>query len=292
MTVTHPGRTWSRLRSGAVAVAFVLTLGVLAPAVAGADPSSTPSAAPPVAAVETTTQTCAGYTITAVARPDALSADRPAAPPPSLTVTAPDGSIVVRWQGRLEHDESAHSLDCRDVDADGRPELLYSEDSGGMHCCSTFVLLRLETPATELLRVNLLDAWSFVPSQLDASPALELVAADLRLEYMGDLPYIVTSPFPRIFAFDGERYVDATRSYPASLRADRKKALHALAACAVDSPDGDAVDCQKAVGLRIVALDILLGTGATGISKLPLDAATRQWLQAIRAEVARALATP
>ena len=139
------------------------------------------------------------------------------------------------------------------------------------------------------LRVDLLDAWSFVPTQLDASPALEFVAADLRLTGLGGLPDAETSPFPRIFAFDGDRYVDVTRTYPALLRADRKKALRALAACADRQSAADVAACRKAVGLRIVALDVLLGTGASAISKLPLDAPTRQWLLGKRPEVAKAL---
>jgi hypothetical protein len=290
MDVRLSPRLRPRLRRAAMLVAAVVSLAVLAPVVAAADPSPAPSAVvPPVAVVETTTRACGGYTVTVVSRPDAAVASRPADPAPSLTVTAPDGTVVVRWTGAVASGERATDLSCADVDGDGRQELLYSEYSGGAHCCYTFVLARMTTPADELLRVDLLDAWSFVPTQLDASPALELVAADLRLTALGDLPDAATSPFPRIFAFDGEHYVDATRSYPALLRADRKKALRALTACADRPTAADATTCRRAVGLRIVALDLLLGTGASAISKLPVDAPTRAWLLAQRDAVAAAI---
>jgi hypothetical protein len=283
----------ARVRRGAVLVAAVVSLALLAPVVAAADPSPAPSAVAPTAAVvETTAETCGGYTVTVVSRPDAAVADRPADPPPTLTVTAPDGTVVARWQGDVTKGEKAADLSCADVDADGRPELLYSAYSGGEHCCYTFVLVRMATPAPELLHVDLLDAWSFVPTQVDASAALEFVAADLRLTGLGDLPDAATSPFPRIFAFDGEKYVDATRTYAALLRADRKKAVRALAACVGRTPAADVAVCRKAVGLRIVALDLLLGAGASAIARLPADAATRTWLLAERDAVADILATP
>jgi len=293
MTIRFSARLQARARHGLVLGAGVALLVTLAPTVAAADPMPARSAATlQIAVVETTTETCDGYSVTVVSRLDAPTADGPADPPPSLTMTAPDGTVVVRWQGTAARGEKATDLSCADVDGDARPELLYSEYSGGAHCCYTFVLVRLGRPAPELLRVDLRDAWSFVPTQLDASPALEFVAADLRLDGMGGLPSTVTSPFPRIFAFDDERYVDATRSFPALLRADRKKALRALATCASDTAAAEVADCRKAVGLRIVALDLLLGTGASGISKLPLDQAARQWLLAMRPAVAKALATP
>jgi hypothetical protein len=294
MTVRLPHPIGARVRRTTVLAACVALLAALAPTVAASDPSPTPStsASPAAAEVQTTTATCGGYAVTVVSRMDTPSPGSPADPPPSLTVTAPDGTVVVRWQGDASLGEKAADLSCADVDGDGRPELLYSEYCGGAHCCYTFVLVRTATPAVELLRVDLRDAWSFDPTQLDASPALELVAADLRLEGMGELPTAVTSPFPRIFAFDGERYVDATGAYPALLRADRKKALRDLATCATDTVATEVADCRKAVGLRIVALDVLLEAGASGISKLPVDAATRAWLVSMRPQVVAALATP
>jgi hypothetical protein len=291
MELRTSARLSGRVRRSLTLTVAALSVAVLAPVVAAADTAPTPSSAvPPAAVYETTTQTCGDFGVTVVNRPDAAVADRPADPPPALTVTAPDGSVVVRWQGDVAKGERAASLSCADVDADGRPELLYSTYSGGAHCCYTFALVRMATPTTELLRVDLLDAWSFVPTQLDASPALEFVAADLRLTGLGGLADAVTSPFPRIFAVAGDRYVDATRTYPALLRADRKKALRALTACA-DRPAADVSACRKGVGLRIVALDILLGTGAAAIAKLPVDAATRAWLASRRADVEAVLAT-
>ena len=291
MIVNIPDRLRARIRRGAVLGAAVALVATLAPAVSAADPPPAPStSAPRAAEVQTTPTTCGGYVVTVVSRLDAPDPDGPADPPPSMTVAAPDGTVVARWAGSAAGGERATDLSCADVDGDGTPELLYSEYSGGAHCCYTFVLVRMATPAPELLRVDLLDAWSFVPTQLDASPALEFVAADLRLDGMGGLPSAVTSPFPRIFAFDGERYLDATPSYPALLRSDRKQALRALATCAAASTGAELRDCQRAVGLRIVALDILLGAEASGISKLPVDSATRHWLLAMRPRVAQVLA--
>ena len=292
MNDRRPARTRALGRLGAVSAAVIM-LAALAPAVAARGPSPvlSASASPPIVPVETTTYACGGYTLTIVNRHDALTLDPPAEPLPSLTVTAPDGTVVAEWKAS-DLTEGAFYAWCRDVTADGTLELGYSLFSGGGHCCFTFVVLHLKAPETELLRVNLHDVNRVTPRQLDRTPAHELVAADYRLAYMGDLPFAVTSPFPRVFAYRGGRYVEATRSFPAYLRADRKKALRDLAACGDDALAGSRLECERAVGLRIVALDILLRAPTSGISRLPLDLATRRWLLSMRAEVRRALANP
>ncbi|MEI8334831.1 MAG: hypothetical protein WCH74_13405 [Chloroflexota bacterium] len=284
-----PTRVVVRLTVGA---AVVLLLGALAPTVAavGLSPAPSASPSPQPAQVETKTYPCAGYLLTILNRPDAWNEDPPKDPLPGIAVTAPDGAVVAKWQAASILEAGRFGW-CRDLIGDGSLVLAYAENSGGAHCCDTWVLVRLKAPETTLLDANLRES-GLTPRQLDKSAALELVASDYRLAYMGDLPFVVTSPFPRLFAYRGGRYVDATRSYPALLRTDRKKALKDLAECAVGSPDGDTGDCQKAVGLRIVALDLLLKAPTSGISRLPLDLTTRRWLLSMRAEVRRALATP
>lgn len=289
----RPARVAMRM---AVAAAALAVLAGLAPAAEAAVPPSppvayVPPAAPPVVPVETTTHACAGYTITTVNRHDALTPDPPAEPRPGITVTAPDGAVTVRWTADDLFGRAFFGW-CQDVTADGVVEVAYSRFSGGDDCCFTDIVIRLEAPETELLRVNLRDTNQLAPRQLDATPALELAADDYRLAYVGGVPFAATSPFPRVFAYRDATYVEATASFPAILRADRKAALRDLAACEKDSPARSHEECRRGVGLRIVGLDTLLKAPTSGISRLPLDLSTRRWLLAMRPQVRRELAIP
>ena len=184
---------------------------------AGASPS--PSDVPGVSTVESA---CAGYTLRATYRTDALSENPPAEPLPVLTVTGPGGATASSWTADY-FDQSASFAWCRDIDADGTPELAFSTFSGGAHCCFTFVVLHLGPTPREMLHVDLLDTGRLAPQQLDGTPALELVALDYRLRYMGG-SFASTSPFPRVFALRDGVYVDAPRSFAPFLLADRTKA--------------------------------------------------------------------
>jgi hypothetical protein len=270
-----------RRRHGGRAVAIVLALASAMVAPAGAVAVGDPTQAPAGARVATTTIDCGGATVVLSARLEGWDSSAPAGPPSTLTLTWPGRETFlvdsIDLGGRIELDR------CRDVDGDGRPELVYTIHTGGNHCCTLLAILRPQAPAAELLFANLLDAGKARLTQLDDGPALEFLASDYRLAYMG-VPFSETSPFPRVFAYRDGRYVDATREYPALLRASRDEALKRVATC------GGYAFCEKGVGLRIVAIDLLLGAEPSGIARLPVSRPIRQWLVGMRASVAEALA--
>jgi hypothetical protein len=245
--------------------------------------ATSPSPAP-AAVVSTKRTVCAGYTLTATSRDDAWDENPPAEPDPSLTVTGPDGTAIASWTGSWIFEQGDFQW-CIDIDADGTPELAYSTYSGGAHCCFTFVVLHLGAAPREMLAIDLLDTGSLTPRQLDKTPALELVALDLRLRYMGG-SFASTSPFPRVFALRDGVYVDAPRSYASFMLADRAKAVREIARCGPVDYDGE---CRRSIGLRIEAIDLLLGRPTSGISRLPVDLATRKWILSMRKDVATAV---
>ena len=260
-----------------------------APAVAPAavDGSASPSATP---RVETSETTCDGYTVRVVTRPDAYDDQTPPPDPPaSITVLAEDGTTVHAWTAP-DIWSFAEVAFCRDLLGEGTSQLAYSLYSGGMHCCYTFVVLRLGNPVQELLRADLLDTPAVTPRQLDRDGALELVARDFRLEYLGGVPFVDTSPFPRIWAFRDGGYVDATRAFPAVLKADQKASLRELTR--LRSQPGCTSDpyCLKGWALHFVAVSVLLGQPTSVISRLPLDLSLRRWMLRYRPVVARTLA--
>jgi hypothetical protein len=263
---------------------------------AAAEPSATPvrvddgapsaSAAPQVVTKEST---CDGYTVRVVTRPDAYEDPPPLPDPPaSLTVLAEDGTAVHTWTAP-DIASSASVYFCRDLLGDGTKQLAYSVFSGGAHCCYSFVVLRLGNPVTELLRTDLLDAGGATPSQLDGSGPLELVTDDYRLEYLGDVPFYFTSTFPRIWAYRDGRYVEATRDFPAYLRADQKRSLKQLASEGRQAWCTSDPNCLRAWGLHFVAVSLLLGQPTSVISRLPVKLALRRWMLRYRPIVARIL---
>ena len=266
----------------------VLPLGSASAASGGASASGAASAAGAISVsaapsrVVVSEEMCAGYHIRIVSRPDGLLEEAPVDPPPGITVTAPDGRTVSSWTGYWP-DDMATTLWCRDVTGDGVPDLAYNAGGSGAHCCWTVVVVALGAAPAEVLRVDLLDAGTVVPTQLDRTPALELVADDYRLEGIGGLPFVLTSPLPRVFALRDGAYVDAPTSFPGLFRADRAKAMTILRTCGEDGPY--ATDCRRALGLRIQGDDLLLGAPTSAISRLPIDRATRLWLLAHRREV-------
>jgi hypothetical protein len=307
--VGRGGLAFARRTRAARAVSIVVAVGVLAALAApvgaappggassAADPSATPvrvdeSTAPSgslAPQVHTSETPCDGYTVRVVTRPDAVDVPPPLPDPPaSLTVRAQDGTAVHTWTAP-DIWSYAQVAWCRDVLGDGTKQLAYSVTSGGQHCCWTFVVLQLGSPVRELLRADLLDAFAAVPKQLDGSGPLELVAPDYRLEYLGDVPFVDTDPFPRIWAYRGGRYVEATRSFPAYLKADQKKSLAELAK--LRREPGCATDpyCLKGWGLNFVAVSVLLGQPTSAISRLPLSLALRRWMLRYRPVVARLL---
>jgi hypothetical protein len=292
-------------KTGSVLVVIGLLAALAAPvgaapadgAAAAAEPSATPvrvdESAPPSASlapkVATNETTCDGYTVRVVTRPDAYDDPPPVPDPPaSLTVLAEDGTAVHTWTAP-DIWSFARVAFCEDILGDGTKQLAYTVFTGGAHCCYTLAVLRLGNPVAELLRADLLDSGGATPQQLNGKGPLELVAADYRLEYLGDVPFADTSTFPRIWTFRDGRYVEATREFPAYLRADQKASLKVLAKVRTQAWCRSDPNCLRAWGLHFVAVSLLLGQPTSVISRLPVDLALRRWMLRYRPIVARIL---
>jgi hypothetical protein len=238
----------------------------------------------------TSDTTCGGYTVHLVKPVD------DSGPRVALTVTAADGTKVIDWTG--SDGEWADVFWCRDVNGDGVPELGYGTFSGGHDCCTMLAVQRLGGAGGELLRLGassppadpsqfrpiLATDETLTPMQLDGTPALELVTHDYSLRYWAGIEGW-TDPYPAIYAYRDGKYVEATKDFPAYLKADRKKAVKSLKDC-VDPTDASATSaCQRGVGLHIEADDLMLGAATSAISRLPLSLAVRRWILAQRAKV-------
>jgi hypothetical protein len=110
-------------------------------------------------------------------------------------------------------------------DKRGDPEVVVDLYWGGAHCCFYTVVFRYDPAARTYVRASHL--WG------DTSPRVRELGSDGRLEFVsGDdrFAYAFTSfadsAFPiQIWKFAAGRFVDATRSFPAQIRASAKRHL-------------------------------------------------------------------
>ena len=244
------------------------------------DPAPSPEVDPGVTVDE---WHCGTYLYRAVAIDDGASTElAPGDLLPSVTVTGPTGDVVSSWAGHMSNERGLF-LWCRDVTGDRVADLAYELRGSGAHCCATVVAVRLGADPAEILRVGVMDGGGLTPVQLDRSPTLELVTPDFRLAEMAG-SFTSTSPFPRIFAQRGGVFVDDPRTGRSLLLADRARAVAQIAGYA--APPSGPDERVLGVGLRIEAIDLLLGTPTSGISRLPVDLPTRKAILGMRRAVA------
>lgn len=120
-------------------------------------------------------------------------------------------------------DEKA--IHIRRLDRQGDPEVVVDLYWGGAHCCFYTVVFRYDPAAKTYVRASHL--WG------DTPPRLRELGPDGRLEFVGGddrFAYAFTSfadsAFPvQVWTFADGRFVDATRSFPAQLRASAKRHL-------------------------------------------------------------------
>jgi hypothetical protein len=257
--------------------------GEIATEQAATTPSPSPSARPAQVFEE---RRCGQYLYRAVTADYDFSGELdPGDALPTVTVTGPTGAVVFSWAGHMSNDRGLF-LWCRDVTGDGVADLGYELLGSGAHCCATVVALRLGADPAEILRVGVGDGQGLTPMQLDRSAALELVTPDYRLAEMAG-SFMSTSPFPRVFALHGGVYVDDPGAGRSLLLADRARAAAEIASYSPSRSGPD--EAALGVGLRIEAIDLLLGTPTSGISRLPVDLATRRAILSMRRPVAKAI---
>ena len=108
-------------------------------------------------------------------------------------------------------------------DRRGEPEVVVDLYWGGAHCCFYTVVFRYDAAARTYIRASHL--WGDAPPrlrELGSDGLLEFVGGDERFAYA--FTSFADSVFPiQIWKFAAGRFVDATRSFPAQIRASAKR---------------------------------------------------------------------
>jgi hypothetical protein len=211
----------------------------------------------------------------------------------TLHATAADGASLVDLQLPLDPGAKLIPLWCGDVLGDGSQVLGYETFSGGAHCCFSVTVLRLQPGAAHLLDVDLGNGGLSQPRQLDGSGALELVGSSDVFAYFDDLSFAASPFLPLVFAYDGQRYVEATRRFPDLLSTQLDQANAELAEAVArpapaQLPPALRYQEQESLALRIYGLHVLLGDPDTALADLQARVAplVASWLAA-NADAAR-----
>lgn len=113
---------------------------------------------------------------------------------------------------------------CKDITADGIPEIMFYQYSGGTRCCYTHSLYSLPKLNKQIKAPKLLFysnskyTKTLKTAQLDASPALEIISSDWRFAYKYGVGISESLPMPVIYSFHAGRYMDLSRHYQSALR--------------------------------------------------------------------------
>jgi hypothetical protein len=179
---------------------------------------------------------------------------------------------------------------CKDVTGDGVPELMIEQYTGGAHCCSEGTLLSLGKTVSLTAEIHgghfgvpeprKLDAWHATYQLVGANDAL----ADFEAGPKDFVPFVYTSPFPRVLDYRGGYFVEATKDYPDLLRSDRQ------AACGSASKAENEASL-KGLGLRMLADSLLLEDWPSVQSELGLPARLVTWLDEQEVKVRSAIAS-
>jgi hypothetical protein len=147
---------------------------------------------------------------------------------------------------------------------DGSQVLALETFSGGAHCCFTASLVLLQPGGAHVLDADLGNGGLVQPAQLDDGGPLELPAASDVFAYFDDLSFAASPFMPLVFAFDGTRYVEATRQFPDRITEAIAQAEADLSAAVARRPPAQippqlAFQEQESVALRLYGLHVLLG---------------------------------
>lgn len=180
---------------------------------------------------------------------------------------------------------------CYDVNFDGNPELSVFTYTGGAHCCTTQNIYSFFGPKSELLfTYEAGNGGSLSPQELDGTAPMELTGLDDRLAYFGDLSYAASPPIVIAYANRNGTYVEATKEFPDVIRQHRSQLVTEYTACA--ATPASAVDCQKGIGLGVMAESLVLGDWATFSATLNPPAEVKAWLDSHQAELQTLVTAP
>jgi hypothetical protein len=150
----------------------------------------------------------------------------------------------------------AKSLQVRDLDGDGEPEVLLDLYSGGAHCCTSTWIYRF-TGTTYVGTPMDWGDWSYTLKDLNHDGKPELLTKDDRFAYVFTAYAEDWFP-PRVFDYKAGKLTDVTRRFPALARADAKRALRIY-----HSKHRNQLDLRGVVA-AYVADQYLVGHGSRG----------------------------
>ncbi len=125
------------------------------------------------------------------------------------------------WPGGVVDDSS---VDARDLDADGEPEVVVKLYSGGANCCLAGLVYRYRAATNDYTAVfRDFGRYGFTARQLNRTGPLELVTADIRFSgAFGTVTADERAPV-QILQYRKGRFVNVTRANPVSLRKDLRQ---------------------------------------------------------------------
>jgi len=170
-----------------------------------------------------------------------------------LQIRKPDGTLVAQLRPSIGIDSYFPST-CGDLTGDGTVELVVSYSTGGAHCCHTDVVLELGEPPRVLLAMDMEDGGYAYPVKLRPGKGYQLVSNDMLLAGAGlAVPYAGVPGFPRVLDWNGQRFVDRTRRFPAFVAAERAATIKDL------SCEPDDSMCLEVLGAFVAATSRLVG---------------------------------
>jgi hypothetical protein len=109
------------------------------------------------------------------------------------------------------------SVALRDLDADGKPEIVVQSFSGGAHCCTHTTIYGFDGDRVQTTETGPLNSSGGEFKDLDGDRTLEFVTVDNAFLYAFS-SYAGSFPPDAIFAYQNGKLVDVTRRYPKLLR--------------------------------------------------------------------------
>lgn len=178
-----------------------------------------------------------------------LAAGSPGKGGDSLQIVDGKGTLAYQLVGnRIEVGE------CKDLTADGTPELMVTVYSGGQHCCATHYVLSLSRPVKALLKWESgYDSELEVVNWADVTPAMELYGKDNRLSDFEGIPASISRSLtlPIVFCYENGAYRECTRKFWDPLAADLSETYDAM----IMEKDPQK---RNGLGVKILALALLL----------------------------------
>jgi hypothetical protein len=154
---------------------------------------------------------------------------------------------------------------CNDLTGDATPELIVALYSGGAHCCTTIHVFQFQPTPRWILNFAAGNAGGFT-IQRDSTGRPALILGDGGLAYYGDLCFACSpSSLPLAACYEGTRFVECTRRFPAVIQAavdlysDRLKD-------AVRSTHTSRTEYMKGGALGVYAAHVLRGKDADGLA--------------------------